>query len=86
MGEKSRSSIHIAQLNLRISTNSADSAHRVLRDITGGLARRIPEGVPGRLGALNVRVGVPRGATEAEMSEAVTGAIVKALRNIKTRS
>lgn len=75
-----KSAIHIGQLNLRIPGNSADTAHRVANGIGQGLAQKAPRGLQRHLGALSVRVPVPAGATEAEMSDAVAEAVMRALR------
>lgn len=75
-----KSAIHIGQLNLRIPGNSADTAHRVADGIGQGLAQKVPTGIQRHLGALSVRVQVPAGTTEAEMSDAIAEAIMRALR------
>ena len=80
MPENKNAAIHIGQLNLRIPGNSADTAYRVANGIGQGLAQKVPTGMQRRLGALSVRVQVPAGATEAEMSDAVAEAIMRALR------
>ncbi len=49
-------------------------------DQAQGLAQTAPTGMQHRLGALSVRVQVPAGATEAEMSDAVAEGIMRALR------
>jgi hypothetical protein len=80
MAEYANAAIHIGQLNLRIPGTSADTAHRVANGISQDLANKVPIGMQRRLGALSVRVQVPAGATEAEMSDAVAAAIMRALR------
>ena len=80
MAEHANTAIHIGQLNLRIPGNSADTAHRVANGIGQGLAQKVPIGMQRRLGALSVRVPVPAGATEAEISDAVAEAIMRAMR------
>jgi hypothetical protein len=75
-----QSTIHIRQLNLRIPGDSAETGRRVANGIGQGLAQKVPTGMQRRLGALSVRVQVPAGATEAEMSDAVAEAIMRALR------
>ena len=80
MAEHANTAIHIGQLNLRIPGNSADTAHRVANGIGQGLAQKVPTGMQRHLGALSVRVQVPASATEAEMSDAVAEAIMRALR------
>ena len=80
MAEPANAAIHIGQLHLRIPGTSADTAHRVANDIGQGLANKVPIGIQRRLGALSVRVQVPAGATEAEMSDAIAEAIMRALR------
>ena len=49
-------------------------------DQARGLAQTVLPGMQRRLGALAVRVQVPASATEAEMSDAVAEAIMRALR------
>ena len=80
MAEPANAAIHIGQLHLRIPGTNADTAHRVTNGIGQGLAQKVPTGMQRRLGALSVRVQVPTGATEAEMSDAVAEAIMRALR------
>ena len=79
MAEPANTAIHIGQLNLRIPGTSADTAHRVANGIGQDLVNKVPIGMQRRLGALSVRVQVPAGATEAEMSNAVAEAIMRAL-------
>lgn len=80
MADHTNAAIHIGQLNLRIPGNSAVSAHRVAYGIGQDLAQKVPTGMQRRLGALSIRVQVPAGATEAEMSDAIAEAIMRALR------
>lgn len=75
-----KSAIHIGQLNLRISGDSAEKGHHVAAGIARSLAHKVPVGMPGHFGALSVRVQVPTNATEAEMSDAIAEAIMRALR------
>jgi hypothetical protein len=72
--------IRIGQLNLRIPGNSAGTAHRVANGICQGLAQKVSTGMQRHLGTMSVRVQLPAGATEAEMSDAVAEAILRALR------
>ena len=80
MPEHANAAIHIGQLNLRIPGHSADTAHRVANGIGQSLAQKVPTGMQRHLGALSVRVQVPAGATEAEISDAVAEAIMRMLR------
>jgi hypothetical protein len=80
MAEAANAAIHIGQLNLRLPGNSVDTAHHVANSIAQSLAQKVPTGMQRHLGALSVRVQVPAGATEAEMSDAVAEAIMRALR------
>jgi hypothetical protein len=80
MPENKNTGIHIGQLNLRIPGSGIESAHRVADGIAQSLTQKVPIGVQRRLGALSVRVQVPAGATEAEMSDEVAEAIMRALR------
>jgi hypothetical protein len=85
MAENRNTGIHIGQLNLRIPGKGTEPAHRVADGIAQSLAQKVPTDMHRRLGALSVRVHVPAGATEAEMSDAVAGAIVKVLRKGEAR-
>lgn len=80
MAEHANAAIHIGQLNLRIPGDSAETGHRVANGIGQGLAQKVPTGMQRHLGALSIRVPVPAGATEAEMSDAVAEAIMRSLR------
>jgi hypothetical protein len=81
MPEHSRSSISIGQLNLRMPGDGADATYRVANGIGQSLAQRLPAGAPRNISALNIRIQVGAGASEAETSDAVASAIVKALGN-----
>ncbi|HEX5732113.1 MAG TPA: hypothetical protein VF131_04680 [Blastocatellia bacterium] len=72
--------IHIGQVSLRIPGNGAEPANRVANGIARSLAQKVPTDMHRGIGALNLRVQAPAGATEADLSDAVAGAIVKALR------
>ena len=80
MAEHANAAIHIGQLHLRIPGQSADTAHRVVNGIAQGLAQKVPTDMRRHLGALSVCVQVPAGATAAEISDAVTEAILSALQ------
>lgn len=73
------STLNIGQLNMRIPGKSADTGHNVAEAVAEGIVRRVPPDLRCQLDALNVRVGVAAGASEAEMSEAISEAIVKAI-------
>lgn len=79
MAEHSNGGIYIRQLNVRMAGASTEAAHGVANGIGQGLAQRVPAGLQRRIGALNVRVHVPAGATEAELSDAIVAAILKSL-------
>lgn len=79
MAEHRNSVFHVGQLNLRVPGESAETGHRIANGIAESLARKVPAGMQRQLGAQNVRVRLPAGATEAEMSDAISEAIVKAL-------
>jgi hypothetical protein len=80
MAEGRAPGIQIGQLNLRIPGDSAEVGHRVANGMAESLAQQVPSGLQGQFGALNVRVRLPPGASEAEMSEAIAGAIINALQ------
>ena len=80
MNERRNPAVQIGQLNLRVPGTSAETAHRVASGIAESLVRKVPAGMRRQLGALSVRVQVPAVATEAEMSDAVAEAIMRALR------
>ena len=79
MAERRNPAIHVGQLNLRIPGTSPETGHRVANGIARDLAQKASSGRQRRLGALSVRVQVPAGATEAEMSGAVAEAIIRVL-------
>jgi hypothetical protein len=80
MAEPRKAAVQIGQLNLRVPGNSAEAGHRIARGVAEGLAREVPAGMRKQLGALDVRVRAPAGATEAEMNDAVVEAILRLLR------
>ena len=79
MVEGKAPAIQIGQLNLRVPGNSPETGHQVANGVAESLARQIPPGLQGKFGALNVRVRLPPGASEGEMSGAIAGAILNAL-------
>lgn len=79
MNERRNPAVHIGQLNLRVPGRSVETGHRVANGIAESLAGKVPAGMRRQIGALNVRVQLPAGATEADMSDAVSEAIVRAL-------
>jgi hypothetical protein len=79
MDENRNAGVHIGQLNLRMPGRGAEPGHRVADGIARSLARTVPADMHRRLGALSVRVHVPAGASETDMTDAVAGAIVRAL-------
>jgi len=80
MAESNTPGIQIGQINLRIPSNSAEAGQRVANGIGESLAQQMPPGLQGRFGALNVRVQLPPGASEGEMSSAIARAIINALQ------
>lgn len=72
--------IQIGQFNLRVPGQNAETGERVANGVSQSLARQVPRGLQRQLGAMNVRVEVPAGASEGEMSEAIASAIVNALQ------
>ncbi|HET8677654.1 MAG TPA: hypothetical protein VFO63_17775 [Blastocatellia bacterium] len=81
MAERSKNSIHVGQMNLRIPGSSAETAHRVADGIARGLARGVPSGMYNHLGAISIRVRTADAATDAEMSNAISDSIATALQN-----
>jgi hypothetical protein len=80
MNERRNPAVHIGHLNLRVPGTSAETGHRVASGVAESLARKVPAGMRRRFGALNLRVRLPAGASETEMSDAVAEAILGALR------
>jgi hypothetical protein len=80
MPENKNAAIQIGQLNMRIPGANAEAGRRLADGITQNLAQRIPIGRQRHIGALNVRVQAPANGNEAGMSDAVTEAIIGALR------
>lgn len=75
------STLNIGQLNMRIPGKSADTGQNVAERVAEGMAKRVPPDLRCQLGALNVRVQVAAGASEVEMSDAISEAIVKAIHS-----
>ncbi len=73
------STIHIGQLNVRVPGESAETGHNIAKGLAESLAQKAPAGMRHQIGAMNVRVQVAVGASEAEMSDAIAEAIVEAL-------
>jgi hypothetical protein len=87
MNERRNPAVQIGQLNLRVPGTSAETGRRVASGIAESLAGKVPAGMRRQFGALNVRVQLPAGASEAEISEAVSEAIVRALhRSVRAAS
>ncbi len=71
--------IQIGQLNLRIPGIRAEVGQGIANGIGERLTEQVFAGLRGDYGALNVRVRVPPGASEGEMSAAIAQAILNAL-------
>lgn len=80
MPENKNAAIQIGQLNMRIPGANAEAGRRMTDSVAHNLARRVPAGMKRQIGALNLRVQLPDSGTEAEMSNAVAEAIIRALR------
>ena len=80
MPENKNAAIQIGQLNMRIPGVNAKAGRSLADGVAQNLARRVPAGMKRHIGALNVRVQLPVNGTEAEMSNAVAEAIMRALR------
>jgi hypothetical protein len=65
---------------LRLSVPGADrgAGQRIAENVARGLSERVPPGVAGRLGRLEITVR-PDGAGEAAMTRAVVEAVLRAL-------
>ncbi|GKT07123.1 hypothetical protein [Desulforhabdus sp. TSK] len=75
------STLHIGQLNLRVPGKSADTGHKVADGVAEKLVQKVPPGMRCQVGALSVRVQVAASASEVEMSDAISEAIVKAIHS-----
>jgi hypothetical protein len=80
MADRNSPALQIGQLNLSVPGQGAEAGHRVANGVTESLAQQLPAGLQGHYGALNVRVPMPAGASEGEMSAAIAGAIISALQ------
>lgn len=80
MAETNPPTLQIGQLNLSLPGQGADAGHRLAKGVTESLAQQLPADLQGQYGALNVRVPMPAGASEAEMSAVIAGAIINALQ------
>jgi hypothetical protein len=79
MTERNNTAIHIGQLNLRMPGANSEAGQQLANSLAENLAQRIPADARRHIGALSVRVPVAVGASEADMSAAITGAIARAL-------
>ncbi len=80
MPENKNAAIQMGQLNMRIPGANAEAGRSLADGVAQNLARRVPPGMERHIGALNVRVQLPANGSEAEMSNAVVEAIMRALR------
>jgi hypothetical protein len=80
MPENKNAAIQIGQLNMRIPGANAEAGRRLADSIAQKLGQRIPIGGQRHIGALNIRVQAPANGTDAEMSDAVAEAIIRALQ------
>jgi hypothetical protein len=71
-------SAHIGRVNLRVHGPDAAFGRRVGQGVGALLEREVPD-VAGDLGAVTLRVTVPRGTTESDISQAVARSIARAL-------
>ena len=72
--------VQIGQMNLRLPGKDDKAGHRIANGIGDSLAQQMPSGLQGQIGALNLRVRLPPGASETEMSHAIASSIVNALQ------
>lgn len=80
MVERRTPKVQIGQLNLRVPGDSPETGHRVANGIAESLAQQVPPGLQRQFGALNVRVRLPPGASEREMSGAIAQSILNTLQ------
>lgn len=80
MADRNSPALQIGQLNLSVPGQGAEAGHRIANGVTESLAQQLPADLQGQYGALTVRVPMAAGASEAEMSAAITGAIISALQ------
>jgi len=80
MPENKNTAIQIGQLNMRIPGANAEAGRSLADGVARNLARSVPAGMNRHIGALNVRVQLRPNMREAEMSDAVSEAIIRALR------
>lgn len=71
--------LHIDEMNVRLPGREAGTGRRVADGISGALLGMLPGGIHRRIGAMELRVSLPAGASESEMSQAVAEAIAKTL-------
>jgi hypothetical protein len=80
MADNKNAAIQIGQLNIRIPGANAEAGRLMADGVAHNLARRVPAGMERLIGALNLRVQLPANGAEAEMSNVVAEAIIRALR------
>ena len=71
--------LHIDEMNVRLPGREAGTGRRVADGIPGALLGKLPGGIHRRIGSMKLRVSLPTGASESEMSQAVAEAIAQAL-------
>lgn len=79
MADTLNAGVRIGQLTLRIPEDSAENVHHVADSITKRLAQKFPAGMQRHHRALSVRVQLRGCGSEAEKTDVIAKAIIKAL-------
>ena len=79
MAEPRNAPMRIGHLNLRISGRTPEFGRRVSEGVGHHLGDRLSPGRARRIGTVSLRVEVPAGATEAEISHAIANSILRTL-------
>ena len=84
MRDRQNPSLQIGRMNLRIPAAGADAGRAVAERLPTLLEQQLPAGLERHVGAMTIRVRVPRGASSNDISEAIAASIVKALKPVTT--
>lgn len=71
--------LHIDEMNVRLPGREAGTGRRMAGGIPAALLGKLPEGIDRRIGVIKLRVSLPAGGSDSEMSQAVVDAIAQAL-------
>jgi hypothetical protein len=76
--------VHLGKLRIRMSGPAGAYGRRIAERAIEQLSAELPAGLTGEIGRLELKVHVRAGASEAEVEQAIAGAMKNSLQNVRT--